>query len=529
MQKSKFTAILLIFALLFTLAIMWPTKTTLAQGTTIEWLTLWTEPEELMYWGNITAAYETATGVTVKMTNVEADVLYQTILTRHAAGEDPDILSIHATWLPMFANWRVNMLAKPPSDVAADISDNYIDPSVDGSTFKGFVWGYPTEFNSHALVYNSRILEEEGYTAPPATWTELEEIALACTTRGTDDVINQTGFMPYINGPEELRFEFMNLLWANNGEYLDLKVPEAKFNSVEGVEVLQLFHDLSDLVHPGAGSYHPDYLPDVYWTAWADETLAMVIIPSWFTYVRDAMGDRFYTNLGVAPVPIGPHGTTSASVIYNWLTVVTQRAEDEGRAGAAWDFLKWLNAPRSAGYISVGPPVGPIPKGTGCSIIGDFLIYDSIMPSRIGDQENGRVNDEGVAGDLISDDFWFKAFIDIASDYGESPKYFAPGDVAVQEEVALMMEKVAIAGDPPQATADAAAARVNPLLPMAGDIDMDGPVNVYDAVRLVKDWYAKPGDANWWTGRSDINDDGKVTLIDAGILVINYGRVGNHL
>ena len=528
--KPQKTTSLLMLTLLCTLVSAYLPQTATAHPVELEWLSLWTEPEEVMYWSNVTAQYEAENpGVKITMTNVEADELFTLIQIRHAAGEDPDILSLHAMWLPSLTNWKANILALPPPEVVADIIANYSVPAREGSTYKGFVWGYPTEYNSHALIYNKAILDEmTGSPDPPTTWAELKTKALACTTRDDLDVINQTGFMPYINGPEELRFEFMNLLWSNNGEYLDLKVPEVLFNGVEGVQALELFYDLIDRYPGDPGSYDPEVLPDVYWSAWADETLAMVIGPTWFTYIRGAMGDRFYSNIGVAPIPTGPQaGAQSTSVTYNWLTGVTKRAEDLLKYDAAWDFLKWLNKPQSYDYISSVPPVGPIPKNDNVSIMGDFLIYDSVVPSRIWDQMYGKVNLEGVAGDLISDDFWFKAFMDIGADYGRSPDYFTKS-VVVQEEVATMFEGVAIAGWDPQTTADDAANDANALLPMAGDINMNGEVDIYDAVHMVRDFLTTPATPDtWYVGRSDINDDMIVDGGDAGILVVNYGRKGD--
>ena len=562
MKPKKNTTCLWLLILLCTLAFANLPKTATAQVTEIEWLSLWTEPEELMYWSLITQAYQAETGNTVTMTNVEADELFTTIMIRHATGEDPDIISSHAMWLPAFANWKVNMLTAPPDDIVADIEGNYSSPAVDGSTYKGIVWGYPTEVNSHAMVYYKKLIVEEIAARNaageyenaaklenallklesnnPLTYAEIKECAILLTKRDEFGVINQAGFMPYINGAEEMRFEFMNFLWSNNGEYLDLYAPEAKFNSPEGVEVLQLFHDLDDNVNPGAGSYDPDVLPDVYWAGWmpdVNETAVLVVLPTWFTYVRDAMGDGFYTDLGVAPVPIGPHGTpeTTTSVVYNWLSVVTKKAENEGRSGTAWDFLRWLNQPRPAGYLS-DPDLGIIPRESNVSIMGDFLIYDSIVPSRMWDQDYGRVWEEPTpgapetsAGSLISDDFWFKAFMDIGRDYGRAPDYFTKS-VEVQNEVAAMFEGVTILGNDPQTAADNAANAVNPLLPMPGDINLDGPVDIYDAVHLVGDIDATPEwGPNWYVGRSDVNDNDVVDLADSVILATNYGRTGAPL
>jgi len=502
----------------------------------IEFMSIWTGPEELAYWDTVIAAFEAdtlenPTGITINHRPVEMDAIFDEIIRRNTLGTDPDVICMHAMWLPRFASGYaagrsvVPIVAEAPDDVAMEVTyANYVPSTVDGSTYKGIVYGYPFEFNSHALVYNKeRLKAGTGSDAPPTTWDELKTKARACTVRDGTGAITKPGFMPYIDGNEEKRYEFMNFLWSNGGEFLDLTgddtmgtapfgTPEALFNTQAGVDVLQLFEELNDKEHPGTGSYNPDTLPDIYGLGWAEESIAMVVIPGWFTYVRAAMGANF-NHLGIAPVPIGPQiGATSACVVYNWMLAVTQKSKNDGRADDAWTFLKWLNKPRNAGYIG-----GTIPRGGPCSIVGDWLIYDSILPSRLDDQANGKTTD----GKLLKDDFWFKGFIDQANLYGRPDKAFAKSE-EVQDIVGVMFEQVASYGYDPATTIATAAADVNLILPIPGDINLDGDVSVADATFVVKDWDAEPGWPNWNRGRADVDDDGKVTGLDGGLIVINW-------
>lgn len=56
-----------------------------------------------------------------------------------------------------------------------------------------------------------------------------------------------------------------------------------------------------------------------------------------------------------------------------------------------------------------------------------------------------------------------------------------------------------------------------------GDVNGDGTVDVYDAVLMIKDIDAMPGSPNWNNGRSDINDDGRISGSDVTILSVNFG------
>lgn len=568
MKLKKAIAFLLTMTLLFTFASTYLALTATAQIDlgTITWLTHWTEPEEVWYWANVTEAYEEEMlgkgyKIDIDRHQVEFDILYETIMIRHAAGEEEDIIHMHAMWIPSLANWKTEIIAIPPPDVQADVDANWADVTAEGSTFKSYIWGYPSEFNSWALVFNHKLFNDTiaELTDPdktfltnvrdklmddqPLSYTELTNAAKLLTkwdTSVSPPVITQTGFCPFIEGmPEEQRYQFQSLLWSNGGEYLDLEAPETLFNDQSGYEVMQLYYDLGyediDPVADGVQSvYDPLNTPDYWWAAWADETLAMMILPTWMTYVRDAMYG-YFDHLGIGPIPIGPSGTKSVSATYNWFNAVTQRAEDEGRADAAWNFLRWLNEPRSSGSVLLpgAPAIGPVPKGDGCSIMGDFLIYDSIVPSRESDLANGRltVDDPPLnQGGLIVDDFWFADFMKFGSPpYGRSDKAFLKSEEA-QYEIGLMFEKVTLDGlhNPPVATVDDAAAKINEILPMAGDVNLDGPVDLYDAILLIDDWWVTPADPDTWhRGRSDIYEDYFVDIADAIILIINFGRVGD--
>lgn len=534
MKKDKMTLCLLMVLCLSIFALTRLPSPARAQVTEIEFLNHWTEPSEVYYWANVTKEYNehyAPSGYQIKMTSVEFDILYDTIMTRHIANSDPDIISMHAMWIPTFANWRTAILSVPPADVQANVKANWTQVTVAGSTYKGIVWGFPTEFNSWGLVYNKELLQAGGYSAPPATWTDLESMAIALTQKDATGKFIKSGFVPFVEGaPEEQRYQFMSLLWSNGGEFVDLNAPKVLFNSTNGLEVMQLYNRLGFGASP---TYDHLNFPDYWWNAWVDESIAMIILPTWMTYVRDAMGDNF-SHLAIAPIPVGPHGTGSKSATYNWMLGVTQKAQNEGKANAAWDFLRWINKERPQYDLPLpgATSIGAVPKGNGATIMGDYLIRDSILPSAKCDQANGRltvvVGGVGQAGPLISDDFWFKGFMDLgAPPYGRSDQGFLKIK-EVQYEIGQMFEKVTLTGADPMATMTDTATKVQAMLPMPGDINIDGVVDIYDAVNLIKDIDAIPGSVNWNRGRSDITNDNRVSGADATILSVNYGKTGGY-
>ena len=522
-----------------------------------------TDSKESLYWNSVISEYKAETGVEIQRQTVSMDVLHREIALRHQSGDDPDIISMPALWLPAlwlpeFACWREPpdkpILAIPPQWVQDDVKANWMQEAVDSVGWKGFVWGYPSEYDSWALVYNRKVFQDAidaGKTQlipilnklearspyQSLTWEELKTAARALAkwdTSVSPPKIQITGFCPIANCMNsEARCQFLSLLWSNGGEYLDLTAPRTLFDTPNAKDAMQLYYNLG---YTDQRSYDPqiltqsDYWQNYWCTAWHDETIAMMILPtgtpSKISSIRDAMGANF-SHLGVAPIPKGPRGTNSVSATDSWVLAVSQKAENEGRADAAWNFLAWLNMPRQAQSIPMPPQIGAIPKGDGCSIMGDFLIYDNCLPSRISDQQNGKL----ASGTLISNDFWFKGFMDIGTQYGRLDEAFLKSFDA-QDKIGLMFDRVVLTGADPTVEVREAAQRVSAVLPISGDIDLNGEVDIFEVVFLidaVSTPAATPTSPKWVRGRCDFNDDGIVDVLDIAIYIQNFGRTGDPL
>ena len=531
-------------------------------GTELTFLTHWTEPKETAYWDNVIKYYTTNVAPDVKITRIGVDfmTLFEEITLRHLSNTDPDMVSMHSMWIPAFANWKTQILAAPDLTIQNDIKSKWTPSTVSGSTYKGTVWGYPSEYNTWALVYNRKVFQDAipshselapilaklehkdaaGIPDQPLTWTEFKDAARLLTkwdTSVSPANCTQAGFSPFTEGmSEEERYQFLSLLWSDCGEYLDTGLYKAIFNNQSGYDVMQLYHDLG---YEEPRAYDPAVLPGYWDIGWQYENIGMMIMPTWMTYLRDVMkredGTSYFDHLGIAPIPYNADrtGAKSTSATYNWIIAVTKKAADEGRGTAAWAFLNWLTTPQDAGYIPksvMGDTVGAVPKGDKCSLLGDFYTYDSIIPSRTSDQENAWTTEwdeygNALNGTSIKDDFWLNGFKDIGTGYGRADKAVLKGEEA-QAEVGLMLEKVSVTGAPVVDTVNKAASRIDALLPLGGDINFDNTVDVTDASIMMADWGATPGiPAKWNLGRSDLNDDNKIDIHDVIAIIANFGKV----
>jgi multiple sugar transport system substrate-binding protein len=164
---------------------------------------------------------------------------------------------------------------------------------------------------------------------------------------------------------------FSSLLVSNGGELVTDGKPVLA--SKNAGETFQLYEDLIK-----AGSSDP-----AMGTADANTTgpfldnfvsgkTGMIIMANWWeSALKAGMTDKF-ADIATAPIPVGPSGDKPRSISYSWMTVVNAGAA-EAEQKAAWDFLAWLNSPKS----------GP----NGASAMANILMSMGILPSRSSDVE----------------------------------------------------------------------------------------------------------------------------------------------
>jgi multiple sugar transport system substrate-binding protein len=386
MNNKRFLTILLAFAL--TLSVLGAASA--QENITLTVLTHWGEERLLVAQQAMFDEYMANNpGVTIELQTVPFNDLLTRIITGRTAGTSPDIYHLYNLWLPDFIGEN-GLVAVPPQDIVDEVVANSPQAVIDGITVNGQVWGYPTEVNTYLLLYNKRLLAEAGYDAPPATWDELLEMAAAITQTDSTGAVTQGGFGVLPGWDSGIVHPFASMLLSNGGEYLTPDFTATAFNSPQGLETLQLYADL--LENGGM---------DMSLSGWEypNGRIGMVVMANWWRATLQASeGIDYDTEVGVAPIPVGPSGSETATLSYNWLWSVGTSA-DEAKQAAAWDLIRWMNTPRADGS---GSPMG------------NFLVNElGAIPSLIPDQE-------AFAEDLS--DFFLSAYV-------ESTRYARPEPV----------------------------------------------------------------------------------------------------
>ena len=310
---------------------------------TLRILTHWGEESFLTGQEALYGACEASTGVNIELETVAFNDLLTKIIANQTAGTNTDIIHAYNLWLPDFA--RSGLLAAPPQEIIDAITANTSEGVISGITSGGQVWGWPTEVNTYLLIYNKRLLEEAGYSEPPATWDELKEIAAAISATDDTGAVTQIGYGIITGWDSGVVHPWATLLQSNGGQYLSDDMTATAYNSPQGLETLQLY---ADLVANGG--------TDVSMAAqaeFANGRVGMIIMANWWrSGLQAAPGVDYETEVGVAPVPVGPSGSESSTMSYNWLWSVTSSSPNQEKA---WEFIQCMNSPAAEGE---GSPMG---------------------------------------------------------------------------------------------------------------------------------------------------------------------------
>lgn len=336
-----------------------------ADAVKVSYLTHWS-PETVALLEAAAKEYSKANpDVTITVRAVPFGDLLTTLRSQGGGAEGATIAGIYDLWLPELV--RDKLVAPAPDAVASEVKGAWPAGIVSAASVGGTLYGVPNEIDVYALNYNKALFKEAGISAPPKTWDELKEDA----GKLTDKAAGRQGFGMINSWAAGVVHPFASLLASNGGELVTDGKPA--LDSKQAGETFQLYEDLIR-----AGSSDPAMA-----TADANTTgpfldnfvsgkTGMIIMANWWeSALKGGMGDKF-ADIATAPIPVGPSGDKPRSISYSWMTVVNAGA-GAAEQKAAWDFLAWLDSPKSG--------------QNGGSAMAGILMSMGILPSRTSDVE----------------------------------------------------------------------------------------------------------------------------------------------
>lgn len=336
-----------------------------AQSVNISYLTHWS-PETVALLDAAAKDYAKSNpDVTVTVHAVPFGDLLTTLRSQGGSSDGPTIGGIYDLWLPELA--RDKLVAPAPDAVAGEVKSAWPAGVVSAASVGAKLYGIPNEIDVYALNYNKELFKRAGITAAPKTWSELKDAAQKLTRKDA----GQQGFGMINSWAAGVVHPFASLLVSNGGELV--KDGKPMLDSPQAGETFQLYEDLikSGASDPAMATADAN-TTGPFLDNFVSGKTGMIIMANWWeSALKGGMGEKF-SNIATAPIPVGPSGDKPHSISYSWMTVVNANA-GQAEQKAAWDFLVWLNSPKSG--------------KNGASAMSDILMSMGILPTRTSDIE----------------------------------------------------------------------------------------------------------------------------------------------
>lgn len=131
-------------------------------------------------------------------------------------GATVDLFHMSNSWHPELGGMALPLNDFYTDEELAEINEKYFDVVVEFMTsHEGRQWVFPGTAASVSFLYNAGILEELGYTEPPATWGEILQISREAIDQG----LATYGFFPgWLSAHEDGMVWFDIMLKLHGGE-----------------------------------------------------------------------------------------------------------------------------------------------------------------------------------------------------------------------------------------------------------------------------------------------------------------------
>jgi len=215
---------------------------------------------------------------------------------------------------------------------AAGVADVFNPAILAPMTVEGSIYGIPKDAYALGLAYNIPMLQAAGFDAPPATWQELADMAVALTDRDN----NVAGFAFINDGSAATGWHFTNIAYGFGATPADIirdngdGTYTAAFGEGATVEALEFIQSLR---------WELDVLPGATldWgsisEALVSGRVAMVIYAGdQFNWDYTQFPDADLTQFGYAAAPAGPNGRITLSGGNLWMVSAFASADEQEAA-----------------------------------------------------------------------------------------------------------------------------------------------------------------------------------------------------
>ena len=261
------------------------------------------------------ADWQAANGARVAYDLVAWPELHDKMATTFASGEHFWDVVYMSGWVPEFSNFLTPFAANLPQELIDDLPKS----SFSTVTWDGEASGVVFTLSLLTLFYNSEMLAQAGFDAPPKTWEELKAAAEASTRDGKYGWVMNYGEPAGIGGTASY---WMCFLQQAGGKLYDADGAPA-FNGEAGVVALQMMMDLMPYTDPGSISYVG--INDATNVMTAGRAAMMMNWPFMWNPANDPTTSKILGKVGGALLPAGPAGTASIDGTDAWTITKTSK------------------------------------------------------------------------------------------------------------------------------------------------------------------------------------------------------------
>lgn len=262
---------------------------------------------------------------------------FETVRARLTTANPPDIIRVHATWIPYLA---ANLEPLPSDVMDANTFANSLYPVMAKDlVIGGNVYGVPLGVDGLALVYNENLFRQVGLSQPPADWDTFREYAARLTRKNDAGQVIQGGAAMGFSNQIEYFTDILGLMFAQNGVTFSDQAGVVRFhNSLSprgdnlGADALRFYSKFAS----SEQSYNPSWENSTQ--AFIEGRVAMVFIPSY--RLNDVLARRPNFTVKVAPVPqFAVRESDGRNWASYWVEVVPKNGQ---RPKEAWRLLTYM-------------------------------------------------------------------------------------------------------------------------------------------------------------------------------------------
>jgi len=207
---------------------------------------------------------------------------------------------------------------------AQEVADKHFKSIIQNNTVDGRLVAMPWFTDAGLLYYRTDLLDEYGYSEPPATWTELEEMARTIQAGERKENPDFWGFVWQGNAYEGLTCDALEWIHSNNGGRIINEEKEVTINNENAIEMVNMAAGwVGEISPPGVTGLVEESSRKMF------EAGNAAFMRNWpYAYALASQeGKATAGKFDVAPLPAGENGTSSA-VLGGWNLAVNKYSDN---------------------------------------------------------------------------------------------------------------------------------------------------------------------------------------------------------